>query len=204
LEIESYPDGVPGWSGMPGRTMPAIAPRDSFVAEFTPPRAGTFMYHAHLDEQRQIGTGLYGALLVVEPGRARDSTERVLVFSRASPLPAEGGVTLVNGRAPPDTVELTAGVAHRLRLVFIQPDGAARLRVHGGLPGDTSLVAWRLLAKDGADLPPALTRPRSATGLVAVGETYDYEFTPRARGLYRMDFTALRATSAYAVMLRAR
>ncbi|MGZ8378823.1 MAG: multicopper oxidase domain-containing protein [Gemmatirosa sp.] len=204
LEIESFPDGVPGWSGTPDRLMPAIAPRDSFVAEFTPPRAGTFMYHAHLDEQRQIGAGLYGAIVVVEPGRGIDSTERILVFSREGALPGDGGVTLVNGRASPDTVELTAGVAHRLRLVFIQPNGAMRMRLRGAMPGDTSLVVWRPLAKDGADLPPAFTRPRSAIGLVAVGETYDYEFTPRAPGVYRMDFEMRVVPGVFAVVLRAR
>lgn len=37
IELESFPDGVPGWSGSPGRIMPPIAPGDSFVAEFVPP-----------------------------------------------------------------------------------------------------------------------------------------------------------------------
>ncbi|MDQ3081839.1 MAG: multicopper oxidase domain-containing protein, partial [Gemmatimonadota bacterium] len=41
LEIESFPDGVPGFSGIGTRIMPPIAPADSFVAEFTPPRSGT-------------------------------------------------------------------------------------------------------------------------------------------------------------------
>ncbi|MEO5904549.1 MAG: multicopper oxidase domain-containing protein, partial [Gemmatimonadaceae bacterium] len=39
IELESFPDGVPGWSGSPGRIMPPIAPKDSFIAEFVPPRA---------------------------------------------------------------------------------------------------------------------------------------------------------------------
>jgi FtsP/CotA-like multicopper oxidase with cupredoxin domain len=66
IELQSFPDGVPGWSGSPGRIMPPIAPGDSFVAEFVPPRAGTFIYHAHHNEQLQLGAGLYGALLVVD------------------------------------------------------------------------------------------------------------------------------------------
>ncbi|GLC26024.1 multicopper oxidase domain-containing protein [Roseisolibacter agri] len=206
LEIESFPDGVPGWSGAPGRLMPPIAPRDSFVAEFTPPRAGTFMYHAHLDEARQIGTGLYGALLVLEPGQSLDpATDRILVFSRGGP-PELGDTApmLVNGRSPADTVELTSGVAHRVRLVFIQPNGAARLRVVGAGPADTSLVVWRPLAKDGADLPAAYARPRSALAIVAVGETYDFALTPRAPGLYRMELFAPRDGTTRTVMLRAR
>ena len=39
----------------------AIAPGDTFVAEFVPPRAGTFIYHTHANEQLQMGSGLYGA-----------------------------------------------------------------------------------------------------------------------------------------------
>lgn len=206
LEIESFPDGVPGWSGAPGKLMPPIAPRDSFVAEFTPPRAGTFMYHAHMDEGRQIGSGLYGALLVLEPGQSLDpATDRVLVFSRGGPAAMEDAAPLlVNGRSSPDTVELTAGVAHRLRLVFILPNGVARLRVVGAGPADTSLVVWRPLAKDGADLPAAYTRPRAALATVAVGETYDFELTPRAAGLYRLELLAPRDGVTRSLILRAR
>ncbi|HET9276408.1 MAG TPA: multicopper oxidase domain-containing protein, partial [Gemmatimonadales bacterium] len=46
IELESYFDGVPGFSGSGARLSPLIAPADSFVARFTPPRAGTFMYHS--------------------------------------------------------------------------------------------------------------------------------------------------------------
>jgi FtsP/CotA-like multicopper oxidase with cupredoxin domain len=205
LEIESFPDGVPGWSGTPDKLMPPIAPRDSFVAEFTPPRAGTFMYHAHLDEGRQIGSGLYGALLVVEPGAALDpATERLLVFSRGGPGADAETPSLVNGRAPADTVALAVGVAHRLRLVFIQPNGGARLRLRAAGPVDTSLAVWRPIAKDGADLPPAQARPRLAQALVAMGETYDFEFTPRSPGPYVMEFLLPRTGVVMSVPLRAR
>jgi hypothetical protein len=64
LEIDSYPDGVAGWSGSPGRIAPAIQPADSFVAEFTPPRAGTFMYHAHVNELLQTNSGMYGVHII--------------------------------------------------------------------------------------------------------------------------------------------
>src|SRR5690242_16960554 len=56
IEVEvSYADGVPRFSGDGRRLTPAIAPGDSFVARFAPPRAGTFMYHAHVDELAQQG-----------------------------------------------------------------------------------------------------------------------------------------------------
>src|SRR4029078_8994751 len=40
IELESYFDGVAGFSGIEKRLAPVIAPRDSFEARFTPPRAG--------------------------------------------------------------------------------------------------------------------------------------------------------------------
>src|SRR4029453_12017120 len=86
LEIESFPDGVPGWSGTPGRIFPPIAPRDSFVAEFTPPRAGTFIYHAHAHERIQINSGLYGALLVADAPRDT-TTDRLFIVGSGGPPP---------------------------------------------------------------------------------------------------------------------
>ena len=68
IELESYPDGVPGWSGIGTRTIPSIMPGDSLTVRFTPPRAGTFMYHSHSNEIQQITSGLYGAIIVLEPG----------------------------------------------------------------------------------------------------------------------------------------
>jgi manganese oxidase len=72
LELESWADGVPGWSGMPGRVSPAIQPGDSFAVRMTPPRAGTFMYHVHSEPGHQLAQGLYGPFLVLEPGERRD------------------------------------------------------------------------------------------------------------------------------------
>ena len=37
-------------------------------------------------------------------------------------------------------------------------------------------VEWRLIAKDGADLPATLVHPSNAQLTVTVGETYDVEF----------------------------
>ncbi|HEX3157187.1 MAG TPA: multicopper oxidase domain-containing protein, partial [Gemmatimonadaceae bacterium] len=94
IEIQdSYSDGVPGWSGQPDRLAPAVAPADSFVATFTPTRSGTFIYHAHSNEAHQIGSGLYGPLLVLEPGAARDTTlDRTFVIGGNGPDFATGRV----------------------------------------------------------------------------------------------------------------
>ena len=70
IELESYYDGVPGWTGSGQQTSPAIAPGGSFVARMAPPRAGTFIYHTHWHDRAQLLNGVYGPLIVVEPGQA--------------------------------------------------------------------------------------------------------------------------------------
>ena len=41
IELESYPDGVPGWSGAGRNILPPIAPRDSLTVRWTPPGPST-------------------------------------------------------------------------------------------------------------------------------------------------------------------
>jgi FtsP/CotA-like multicopper oxidase with cupredoxin domain len=73
VELESYFDGVADWSGEPGRTAPASAPADSFTARFPPLRAGTFIHHVHMDSRNELGSGLYGPLLVFDAGTRFDA-----------------------------------------------------------------------------------------------------------------------------------
>ena len=72
MELESYYDGVHNWSGIGLRRAPLIEPGARFVVRFTPPRAGTFIYHTHLHDYRQLSSGLYGPLIVTEPGETLD------------------------------------------------------------------------------------------------------------------------------------
>jgi FtsP/CotA-like multicopper oxidase with cupredoxin domain len=68
IELESYYDGVPGWSGAGTKITPPIAPGTSCVARMTPPSAGTFIYHTHWHDQFQLINGIYGQLIVLPPG----------------------------------------------------------------------------------------------------------------------------------------
>jgi manganese oxidase len=182
MELESFPDGVPGWSGMPGRTLRAIAPADSFVAHFTPPRAGTFIYHSHLNELAQIGSGLYGAMLVVEPDHDFDpAVDHLIVVGQNGPEEEAPG--LVNGSFEPPPIELRAGQTHRLRLINITNDW----RVMFSLVSDTGYAQWRPVAKDGADLPPGQATPRPAHLLTGAGETADFEVSFPAPGVWRLE-----------------
>jgi FtsP/CotA-like multicopper oxidase with cupredoxin domain len=52
--------------GVPGLTQDEVWPKGSFDYEFTPPDAGTFWYHAHVDGWDQVARGLFGALNIDE------------------------------------------------------------------------------------------------------------------------------------------
>jgi FtsP/CotA-like multicopper oxidase with cupredoxin domain len=188
IELESYFDGVAGFSGMGTHISPAIAPGDSFVARFTPPRAGTFMYHPHADETRQQQAGLSGALLVVDSlSRFDREHDRVLLLTvpRSSVVAAKA--VLVNGSTAPDTLRLRAGERYRLRIVDVhvfRPSMVVRLL------RDTTLVTWRAVAKDGMDLPPDRAATRRAIQQMGNGETYDFELMSREPADLRLTVSA--------------
>src|SRR5206468_2424525 len=117
---ESYFDGVAGFSGRDTRLAPLIAAGDSFEARFTPPRAGTFIYHTHVDELRQQPAGLAGALIVLEPGTRYDpATDVTVLISSPSDSVAETRAVLLNGSLTPTPLELRVGVRHRVRFINI-------------------------------------------------------------------------------------
>ena len=179
LEIESFPDGVPGFSGIGQRIMPPIAPGDSFVAEFTPPRSGTFPYHSHLHELRQIGSGMYGALLVVDA--PRDTTRDHVIVAGGSGVPTHrDGLSFlaVNGRMTPRPITMTVGDTNRVRIVSIHADQILGFR----FGDDTTVARWRPIARDGADLPPALREMTPATLQMGPGETADFAWVPQRPG----------------------
>lgn len=180
LEIESFPDGVAGFSGIGDRIMPPIEPGGTFAAEFTPPRTGTFPYHSHLHELRQIGSGMYGAIIVSDT--PRDTTRDHLIVAGGGGLPLfhkqNPTFLLVNGRVSPRPIRMTVGDTNRVRIVSIHADWTLNFRF-----GNDSVVArWTPIAVDGADLPPALRRPSLARLTMGPGETADFLFVPARPG----------------------
>jgi hypothetical protein len=57
----------------------------------------------------------------------------------------------------------------------------------GGSVGQTTVVQWRLIAKDGFDLPATAQRTSPAHQILAVGETYDFEYTPSRKGTLALE-----------------
>ena len=94
---------------------------------------------------------------------------------------------LINGLANPAPVELHVGVAYRLRVVNIT---SARPGMRVDLWRDSTVLDWRLLARDGADLPDADRMIRPARQAVSIGQTADVEITPKSPGELRFEVRA--------------
>ena len=186
IELDSYYDGVAGFSGSTARPSPAIAPGQSFEARFTPPRSGTFIYHTHVDEMRQQQAGLSGALLVVDDPAAYDRTHDIVLLVSVPRKEADSGVVYINGSTTPAPLELKTGERYRLRFINIhvfRPSMRMRL-----LTGE-QLLTWRGIAKDGMDLPADQSVTGPAEIQMGNGETYDFEFSPANSGDLHLDVT---------------
>jgi hypothetical protein len=185
LEIESFPDGVPGFSGIGDKIMPPIPPGESFVAEFTPPRSGTFPYHSHLHEMRQIGSGMYGAIIVSDS--PRDTTRDHVIVAGGGGLPMfykDGpAFLLVNGDRFPSPLRMTVGDTNRLRIVSVHADEI----LHFKFGTEEQIAHWTPLARDGADLPAALRGAKPAAMTTGPGETADFTYVPTQPGTMMLD-----------------
>jgi FtsP/CotA-like multicopper oxidase with cupredoxin domain len=182
IELESFNDGVAGWSGAANSLAPMIAPSDSFTAHLILPRAGTFIYHTHLNDIEQISSGAYGPIVVLEPGKKFDSqTDHVFTIGWVGDQKNPNFHLAINGFdsiAPP--VTFAYGRTHRMRIVNI---GAAA-NFNFILRQDTAVMRWRPIAKDGFDLPESARTLGRAARPVSTGETFDAEWTPPAKGEY--------------------
>lgn len=202
LEIESYYDGAAGWGTDGKRFSPLIQPGDSFMVHFIPPRAGTFMYHTHMHD-RQLLDGLYGALIVLNPGETYDPQKDKLflisqggsdmIFTRDWSKGFSNAQYLLNGSNKPEMMHLKKNKSYRFRIINI----SAQLidyfisRQSGfaiSLKQDGKPVKWKLIAIDGMDLPAGLHEIKDADQQRAGhGSTIDFEFTPGKAGDYRFE-----------------
>ena len=177
IELESYYDGVHGFSGVGSHVAPMIEPGGRFVVRFTPPRAGTFIYHTHLHDYRQLSSGLYGPIVVTDEGETFDpTTDHVIVVARTGLTTATPSVltepdsVVINGERAPRLV-WKAGARHRVRVINITPDDIFSITLQTA----EGLSTWRRVAKDGLPLSSA-SASVPARQIVAVGETYDFEY----------------------------
>src|SRR6185369_91153 len=111
-----------------------------------------FIYHTHLHDYVQLSSGMYGPLIVMNPGETFDpATDHVLVVGRrnitsdaANILQDPASVVLNGERAP--RFSWKAGATHRVRLINITPDDIFNVSLETG----NGLAQWTPIAKDGA------------------------------------------------------
>jgi FtsP/CotA-like multicopper oxidase with cupredoxin domain len=179
LELDSYFDGVGGFSGEGRRIAPMIAPKDSFIVRITPPRAGTFMYHIHGERGEELASGLYGHLVVADPATPFDPRREPL-FAFANGGPGADRPIFINGSASPDTLALATGTPYRFRLIYISSDDVYMTT----LRGPNGVVAARFTGIDGFDAPNAPARPMQVP--TGPGHTRDLTVTFDSPGDYAL------------------
>ena len=207
IELESYYDGVAGFAGEGRRIAPAISSGGSFEARFTPPRAGTFIYHTHIDEVRQQQAGLSGALLVVDDPATYNPERDIVVLISVPRKNADASVVLLNGSSTPPAREMRVGEHYRLRLINIhtfRPAMRVRLRPERVERRESSLLEWQALAKDGMELPADLAIVGPSEIQMGNGETYDFDFVPTAAGELHLDVTSAAGVLLASMPIRVR
>jgi len=171
IELDSYYDGVIG-GGAGDQVTPAIQPGASFVARFIPDRAGTFIYHTHAADPDQLSGGVYGGLIVLEPGESFDPEHDKLLVIGARDAEFVTKHVTINGSEEFSPLRLNRGTNYRLRLINMAPNLLANVL----LGSQENPATWRAVAKDGANVPLRLGKPGDAVLHIASGETYDFEF----------------------------
>jgi FtsP/CotA-like multicopper oxidase with cupredoxin domain len=177
--------------GVPDVTQKAVEPGGRFTYAFRAipagrnSKGGTFFYHSHQDEDRQLGLGLAGALVIEPPKPQGYDAERTLLISEWNVDPGSGETRpamemdgmlpnffTLNGKSFPatETINVRRGARVLLRLIgagqFTHP-----MHLHG--------TDFRVIAKDGHPLE----RPFQADVIqVGSGERYDLAFTATEPG----------------------
>jgi manganese oxidase len=160
LLVPSNEDGVPGVSQAP------IAAGATFIYDFTihDDNYGTFAYHSHYDDLRQVGGGMYGAFLVdPKPGTAAAANEPKVQEDYLQIISEMGAYFVINGHSFPDTdvLHVHHGDMMRIRVInlgeMIHP-----MHLHGH--------NFSIIARDGSMLP---TAEPGNTIPIAPGETAD-------------------------------
>jgi len=133
-----------------------VQPGETFTYRFTPPDAGTFWYHPHVNETHQLESGLYGAFIVRGDNEPVVDGEKILIFDdlkldKNGKLAKfggmierhdgrEGDIRMINGQQEPE-LTIAAGQIERWRILNASSARYVRLSI-GGLP-------FRIIGTDG-------------------------------------------------------
>ena len=161
LRLPNDMDGVPGLTGN------AIAPGDRVDIGFTPPDAGTFLYHPSLRSHAamQMARGFVGLFIVEEKQPPQTDADLAILLSESTDEKGER-IILANGRRQLETMALPPQARIRLRI----GNGSSRRMMAIGIDGAIAQVA----AIDGQ--PCGLFEPARQTLPLVPGSRYDLFF----------------------------
>jgi FtsP/CotA-like multicopper oxidase with cupredoxin domain len=125
----------------------------------------------------QLSPGLYGALVVIDPGSRFDpETDKIFVLSRGGP-DDDKDAFLINGSDSPPPLQLAPHRRYRLRFIGITPAPDLQIALQKG----GRILTGKALAKDGPALASACPREPARIDIFP-GETYEFEFVSPAAG----------------------
>lgn len=178
-----------GMDGVGGLTQPHIRPGQTFVYEFTATRAGSFMYHPHVDEMTQLGMGLMGMMVVHPKDRTRVDRDFAIMLSEwripagvSRPNPREMtdfNVLTMNSKSFPGTEPLVVRTGQRVRIRIGNLSAMDNHPIH--LHG----YSFWITGTDGGPIPKSAQWPET-TVIVPVGSVRDIEFVASYPGDWAM------------------
>lgn len=161
--------------GVPFLSQPPIMPGETFVYRFTPPDAGTFWYHPHMNSVKQLGMGLVGLIIVEEVVPVEFDEEHELVLKHwhldkqgqwkdlmiprlSARMGTPGEWSSVNGTHEP-TYTLKANATTRIRIANVDSTITYPIAIEG-------VDAW-VIAIDGNPIktPYKLTQHKIGPGM---------------------------------------
>lgn len=175
IPVPNNQDGV----AEPAVTQKPIMPGETYTYEFVAKPAGTFMYHSHVQTDRQIPIGLSAPIIIDPPGAKTYDKDFVVMLNEwqvrdgktyaAMPGMNEPNYFTVNGKAYPDipTIDVKQGERVRVRLI-----GAGQFEHPMHLHG----MSFKIVATDGNPVPEVAQLTKD-TLPVHPGERFDIEFT---------------------------
>ncbi|MFZ2489813.1 MAG: copper oxidase [Anaerolineae bacterium] len=160
--------------------MIEIKPGDSFTYEFTAPAAGSYMYHSHINSDKQVGLGLYAPFIVTPKTETNPPDVDVSwmlsewrigadgeTYSAMPMAGMEPNYFTINGKSYPDIPMIEAKMGQRVRIRLANIGQLTHpMHLHG--------MNFTVIAYDGVPLPPAQQIVRN-TITVNPGELVDIE-----------------------------
>lgn len=190
LHIPLEMDGVPGFS------QPPVEPGQTFVYEFDLVQSGTYFYHSHVMQAKQIGLGLMG-FFVVHPKNPPDwyfVDHDYLFFlhtwkiNPGSPLPdamemSEFNYFTMNGQPGPQIPPMTAALGEKVRMRVGNLSMLAHpIHLHGH--------TFRVTEMGAGFLPPSQHMPMNTVNVSAAEiRTFDWVAERLGKWLFHCHFS---------------